>query len=529
MVLLAVGSALAAARSQLADARARDRIRAHDAGDARPSAWSTPGWTCRTTCARASPACERTLALFGAPDDRGLDRASGLGPARPGGSPAGGRGPPRAAAAPGRRPRPAGRRDPGTPPRTPCDLLDRAESIPGLPASRALWLDRARYRACWARPAAPRRPAGAPSEIPATTARDHYLLATSIARQGGAEGLRAAIAELDEALRLNPRHYWSVVQRGICHLERGELVEAAGDFGQCTGLWPEFAWGYFNRGCVLDRAGDKAAAILDYSAALERDPDLVPAYVNRGLARLELKQDAAALADFDRAAGPGRAGRGRLGRARRRPGGAGPARRGRRRVRRRLRAGRRPGRPGPGAAGLGLRLRRRRPRSRRRPGAAFDDALRHDPRDPGPSTASPCSPWAGARTAGAPAISTGPSRPTPATPRPAATAPSCWPGGRLGRGDPRDQRCLEREPRSPATLYAAACVVARAYGALGSDGDRRAGARPPRAGGGRGRRPGAGRRGPRPRRDPPAPAVPSPGRPRTGPRPPIARAAPPTP
>ena len=29
--------------------------------------------------------------------------------------------------------------------------------------------------------------------------------------------------------------------------------------------------------------------------------------------------------------------------------------------------------------------------------------------------------------------------------------------------------CLEREPRSPATLYAAACVVARAYGALGSD------------------------------------------------------------
>ena len=30
-------------------------------------------------------------------------------------------------------------------------------------------------------------------------------------------------------------------------------------------------------------------------------------------------------------------------------------------------------------------------------------------------------------------------------------------------------RCLEREPRSAATLYAAACVVARAYGALGSD------------------------------------------------------------
>src|SRR5262249_21010294 len=31
-------------------------------------------------------------------------------------------------------------------------------------------------------------------------------------------------------------------------------------------------------------------------------------------------------------------------------------------------------------------------------------------------------------------------------------------------------RCLEREPRSSAALYAAACVVSRAYGALGSDG-----------------------------------------------------------
>src|SRR5262249_21164165 len=107
--------------------------------------------------------------------------------------------------------------------------------------------------------------------------------------------------ELDEALRRYPRHYWSLAQRGICHLERGDLVEATADFGQCTGLWPDFAWGYFNLGCAFDRAGRKAAAILEFTAALERDPDLVPALVNRGLPRLELKQHRAALADFDRA------------------------------------------------------------------------------------------------------------------------------------------------------------------------------------------------------------------------------------
>jgi tetratricopeptide (TPR) repeat protein len=181
------------------------------------------------------------------------------------------------------------------------DLLDRAESIAGLPPSRALWLDRGRYfalRAETERAESARRRA---LETTASTARDHYLLATSIARHGGPEGQKAAIAELNEALRRNPRHYWSLIQRGICRLERGELVEAAADFGQCTGIWPEFAWGYFNRGCVLDRTGNKAAAVLDFTAALDRDPGLVPALVNRGLARLELKEHALALADFTRA------------------------------------------------------------------------------------------------------------------------------------------------------------------------------------------------------------------------------------
>ena len=138
--------------------------------------------------------------------------------------------------------------------------------------------------------------------IPATTARDHYAAGDGLCPQGGAEGYAPALAELDEAIRLNPRHYWSSVQRGICHLELGEPLLAAADFGQCIGLWPEFAWGYFNRGCVLDRSGRKAEAIADYTAALRRDPAFVPAVINRGLACLELKRYEAALADFDRAA-----------------------------------------------------------------------------------------------------------------------------------------------------------------------------------------------------------------------------------
>jgi tetratricopeptide (TPR) repeat protein len=114
------------------------------------------------------------------------------------------------------------------------------------------------------------------------------------------------VQELDHALRLNPQHYWSLVQRGICHQELGKYTLATGDFGACIGLWPEFAWGYFNRGYVLEKSGHRLEAINEYSAALERDPQFLLAYLNRGLARLELKRYEAALVDFSKAAELGR-------------------------------------------------------------------------------------------------------------------------------------------------------------------------------------------------------------------------------
>ena len=300
LVVLAVGSALAGVRNQLADTRAREQVRAHDAGTLRALCLINTRLDLQDHLREGIAACERTLALFGAPEDAAWDQ-----------SPAWLRIAPedRRRLAEDRREllllladarvRQAG----GTSESAgkALRLLEKAESIPGLPSSRALWLDRVHYHSLRDETEladTARRRAG---ETAATTARDHYLLATAIARRGGPEAQRAAITELDEALRRNPGHYWSLIQRGICRLERGELVEAAADFGQCIGVWPEFAWGYFNRACVLDRTGNKAAAILDFTAALDRDPGLVPGYVNRGLARLELKQYGPALVDLDKA------------------------------------------------------------------------------------------------------------------------------------------------------------------------------------------------------------------------------------
>jgi tetratricopeptide (TPR) repeat protein len=343
-------------------------------------------------------------------------------------------------------------------------LLDRAESISGLPPSRALWLDRALYWSQVGDTAHAHAARDRAAETPATTARDHYLLATSLARQGGPERLQAAIAELDEALRLNPRHYWSLVQRGICHLERGELVEAAGDFGQCIGVWPEFAWGYFNRGCALDRSGNKAGAILDFTAALKRDPSFVPSYINRGLARLALKQDAPALADFDRAAAlgardaGGSAGRGialeGLGRhgeadaafadAFQRANGM-PAR-----ARARL------------AWAYGFAISARAPDTAR---AAFEDALRYEPHDPQALYGRAMLAMSQGKNTEAlrdfdRALEVDPGRMEARRYRAVLLARQ----GDWERASREINQCLEREPQSAPTLYAAACVMASASG-----------------------------------------------------------------
>ncbi len=300
VALIGAQSHLAEASTRLGQAQAEGRKRAHDAGTIRALCLVNTILGHRNHLHQGIAVCEQTLALYRSPDGR-LDEAH----------PDWGRLAPedrrqvaedhrelllllagaRVRLAPGDRP---------TLVRS-LALLDEAEAIHGLEPSKALWVDRASYWSQLGKTEPARAARDRADTIPATSAQDHYLLAISYARRGGGDGYRRAIAELDEALNLQPRHYWSALQRGICHLELGEYAQALGDFGTCTGLWPEHPWGHFNRGAVLDRMGMKGDAINDYTAALKCDPGFVAALANRALARVELRQYGPALIDFDRA------------------------------------------------------------------------------------------------------------------------------------------------------------------------------------------------------------------------------------
>jgi tetratricopeptide (TPR) repeat protein len=177
-------------------------------------------------------------------------------------------------------------------------LLDRAEGIPGLLPSAALWEDRADYLERLGRAAGARAARERASHLPARDVRDHYRQATALAFRGR---YAEAVGVLDEVLRRDPQHYWSRVQRGLCRTALGKHDLALADFEACVALWPEFAWSRFNRGRALDQLGEKAAAVADYGEALRLDPTFMAAHLNRGLALLQLRQHLRALADFDRA------------------------------------------------------------------------------------------------------------------------------------------------------------------------------------------------------------------------------------
>jgi serine/threonine protein kinase/lipoprotein NlpI len=196
----------------------------------------------------------------------------------------------------------AGPKDPAAL-REALSLLQRAEAVSGLAPLRALWEDRALYWNCLGEAERAKTSSALAANIRPQTARDYYLLAISFARNGR---YADAVKELDASLQINPSHYWSLVQRGICYREQGELLLAAGDFSRCAGLEPNFAWGHYNLGCILDQNQKHEQAIACYNTALRCDSNFALAYLNRGLAFLDCKQFRTALSDLDTAAGLGR-------------------------------------------------------------------------------------------------------------------------------------------------------------------------------------------------------------------------------
>jgi len=92
----------------------------------------------------------------------------------------------------------------------------------------------------------------------------------------------AAIADYDEAVKLEPKSARALTNRGIAHSEKGDAEAAIADFDAAVKRDPRFASAYFNRANAHAAKGEVDRAVADYTAALRYDRRNVNAHIARG-------------------------------------------------------------------------------------------------------------------------------------------------------------------------------------------------------------------------------------------------------
>ena len=110
-----------------------------------------------------------------------------------------------------------------------------------------------------------------------------------------------AIADFNEAVRLNPKDTIGYDGRGLAYVAQNDYDRGIADFNRAMQIDPKFKWAYSNRGRVYRLKGDYDRAVADYGQALQIDSNFTEAYNNRGYA-YSLKADYdRAIADYNQA------------------------------------------------------------------------------------------------------------------------------------------------------------------------------------------------------------------------------------
>jgi lipoprotein NlpI len=124
----------------------------------------------------------------------------------------------------------------------------------------------------------------------------HYNRGNAQAAKGNQAG---AIADYDEAIKLDPKNARALNNRGTARSEAGDTDAAIADFSEAITHDRRYASAYFNRANAYAAKGETDRAIADYSAAIKHNRRNVNAYIARGA--LYLATGAAAKAHGDTA------------------------------------------------------------------------------------------------------------------------------------------------------------------------------------------------------------------------------------
>lgn len=110
-----------------------------------------------------------------------------------------------------------------------------------------------------------------------------------------------ALADFETSVKLDPKKWQALHNRGVSYAFAGKLREALADFNATIKLNPKYPNVWFNRGEIYYQLGDYNAAIRDYTQASTLSPEDAGAVAARGHAYYQLKQYRNSLTDYNRA------------------------------------------------------------------------------------------------------------------------------------------------------------------------------------------------------------------------------------
>ena len=114
--------------------------------------------------------------------------------------------------------------------------------------------------------------------------------------------LGRAVADLDKALRLNPKSPLALTKRAAIHQEKGDLDRAIADYSSALRLDKNLPVAYRGRAKAYQAKGDLDKALSDFGEALRIDPHSAALYAERGATYQAQNNLDLALADFSKAA-----------------------------------------------------------------------------------------------------------------------------------------------------------------------------------------------------------------------------------
>jgi tetratricopeptide (TPR) repeat protein len=125
----------------------------------------------------------------------------------------------------------------------------------------------------------------------------YYDRGVTYTRLGDAD---RAMADYNEAIRLSPNAAAALTNRAILYGNRGDLDRAMADFSEAIRVNPVHALAFNGRGWMYMNKGDYTRAMTDFDEAIRLDPKFALGFCNRGLLKRKIN-DSSGDADIAQA------------------------------------------------------------------------------------------------------------------------------------------------------------------------------------------------------------------------------------